>query len=106
MPTAKRSPVQVPTFRMHSSIRLNKPETYSVRQNNLLYLSQPITEPDYGSGGLTDVAVPRGYIILGLNTTSTDHLRELLCSYAIGGAVLLGCINIILLSSPLATFDG
>ena len=71
-------------------------ETYSVRQNNLLYLSQPITEPDYGSGGLTDVAVPRGYIILGLNTTSTDHLRELLCSYAIGGAVLLGCINLIL----------
>ena len=79
-------------------------ETYGIRQNNLYFLSLPIIESDYGSGSLTQAALPQGHIILALNTAKADQQRDLLRYYFFSGTIFLGCLDLILLISAISYY--
>lgn len=75
---------------------ITQKEVFGERHHGSFYISLPIMGLGYGSGLLTEEAIPEGYIALSLSTINADRQYSLLISYCISGAIALGCINLLI----------
>lgn len=83
---------------------IRQKEVFGERHNGSIYISLPIMGLGYGSGLLTEEAIPEGYIALSLSTINADQQRSLLINYCISGAISLGCINLLIQIALIAVY--
>lgn len=77
--------------------RFTSTETLGIRQQNLLYVSAPVTRRDYSTKDLTANHPPNGYVILALSETEGVQRKQLLTVYGVAGIFFLLLINLMII---------